>query len=121
MVRALPTLPKAGLVQACANPELFGVDLTPRQRELLLEVERGDLLHVWALGRRSGKTLLGALIGLHFCLLRPDLAALVRRREHRYAVCVATNLRQARIYVEMARSIIESSRLLAPLLATATE
>jgi hypothetical protein len=122
MARATaPTLTKAGLVEACDRAELFGITLTPRQRELLAEVEAGNVLHVWALGRRSGKTLLGALIGLWFCLLRPDLAGFARRRERRYAVAVATNLRQARIFVAAARSIVEGSRLLAPLVENVTE
>jgi hypothetical protein len=119
-VNAAPTL-ASGLVAACDDPRLFGVELTPRQRELLAEVEAGGLLHTWALGRRSGKTLLAALVALWMSLLRPDLAAAVRRRERRYAVCVATNLRQGRVYVEMARSIVESSALLAPLVESSTD
>lgn len=104
---------RAGLVEACDDPDLFGVELTPRQRELLAAVEAGSLLHVWALGRRSGKTLLSCLIGLWSCLLRPELREHVRRRERLYAVAVATNLRQSRIFVEQARSIVEGSPLLA--------
>jgi hypothetical protein len=89
--------------------------LTRVQRQLLEEVEAGGLLHVWALGRRSGKTLLASLVALWTCLLQPDLAECVRRRERIYAVAVATSLRQARIFVEQARSIVEASALLAPL------
>jgi len=111
----------SGLVAACDDPDLFGVELTPRQRELLEQVEAGDLLHVWALGRRSGKTLLGALIALWFSLLRPELGEHVRRRERRYAVCAATNLRQARIFVDQARSIVEASPLLAGLVKSSTD
>jgi hypothetical protein len=74
-----------------------------------------------ALGRRSGKTLLAALIALWFCLLRPELAAHVRRRERRYAVAVATNLRQSRLFVQAARSIVEASPLLAGLVESATD
>jgi hypothetical protein len=123
VARPLPTLPNATLLEACDHPELFGITLTPKQRELLEEVERGNLLHVWALGRRSGKTLLGALIGLWFCLLRDDLAgaAYVRRRERRYCVAVATNLRQARLFVHAAHSIVEGSPLLAGMLESVTE
>jgi hypothetical protein len=121
VVGAAPALPQAGLVEACDNSELFGVELTPRQRELLAEVEAGDLLHVWALGRRAGKTLLAALIGLHFCLFRDDLAACVRRRERRYAVAVATNQRQARLFVAAARSVAESSPMLAGMVKSSTD
>lgn len=111
----------AGLVEACDSEQLFGVQLTPRQRELLAEVEAGSLLHVWALGRRSGKTLLASLVALWTCLLRPELRDHVRRRERLYAVTVATNLRQSRISVDQARSIVEGSPLLAPLIESATD
>jgi hypothetical protein len=107
---ALSGIKIPSLVEACDDKRLFGITLTPKQRELLSEVESdGNFMHVWALGRRSGKSLLGAIIGLHFCLLRPDLAAGVRPREARYAVCVATSLRQASVFLEMAHSIVESS------------
>jgi hypothetical protein len=112
----------AGLLQACDDEHLFGIDLTPVQRALLEGVENGhDLVHVWCLGRRSGKSLLAAVTGLWMCLLRPDLAEYVRRRERRYSMAVATNLRQSRIYVEQARSIVEGSPLLSGLLESATD
>lgn len=112
-----------GLVEAALDPRLFGVDLSPRQRELLeaVEADPGNLLHVWALGRRSGKTLLGAIIALHYCLLRPDLAEHVRRREKRYSVAVATNLRQSRIFVDQARSILDGAPLLSELVESVTD
>jgi hypothetical protein len=113
--------PSAGLVAACESPELFGVELTPKQRQLLAAVEAGLLLHLWALGRRSGKTLLGALVALWLLLLRPDLREHVRTRERIFAVCVATNARQARLFVEAARTIVEGSPLLAPLVVSVTE
>jgi hypothetical protein len=114
-------LPAVGLLEACDREDLFAVELTPRQRTLLERVEAGDLLHVWALGRRSGKTLLGALVALWCSLLRPELDRHVRRRERRYSVAVATNLRQARIFVEQARSIVEASPLLAALVKSSTD
>lgn len=101
------------LVSACDDPQLFAFSLWPRQRELLAAAERGPRVQVWALGRRSGKTTLGALLGLWDCLLRPDLNALVRPGERRHAVAVATNLRQARLFVRAALSIVERSPLLA--------
>ncbi|MFL5943682.1 MAG: hypothetical protein ACJ75L_10510 [Gaiellaceae bacterium] len=107
---------RGGLLEACDDERLFGVQLTPRQRELLAAVEAGDdLLHVWALGRRSGKTLLAVLVALWTLLLRPELREHLRRRERLYAVAVATNLRQGRIYIEQGRTVIEASPLLAPL------
>ncbi len=53
-----------------------------------------------------------ALVALWDALLRPDLDARVRPGERRYAVAVATNLRQARLFVRAAVSIVERSPLL---------
>jgi hypothetical protein len=110
-----------GLLEACDDERIFGVELTPGQRELLVGVEGGGLLHVWALGRRSGKTLLSTLLALWFCALRPDLARQVRRRERRYAACVATNLRQAQIVVRQAAEIVEGSMFLKGLVEKVTD
>ena len=53
---------RVGLIAACEDKQLFGFRLWKRQRELLAALERGPRLHVWALGRRSGKTTLGRAI-----------------------------------------------------------
>jgi phage terminase large subunit-like protein len=113
---------RVGLVEACDSPQLFGVALWPLQREILAAIEAGTRrLFVLALGRRSGKTLMCALVLLWYCLLRDDLAQFMRPGERRYAVAVATNLRQARLLVAAARSIVERSPLLASLIESATE
>src|SRR5581483_11531370 len=119
--RTAPTVLRAGLVEACEDERLFGVALTPRQRELLEQVEAGDLLHVWCIGRRGLKTTSAAIAALWTALLRPELREHVRRRERIYAVGVATNLRQARLFLAAARSIVEASPLLGPLVEQATE
>lgn len=110
-----------GLVAACQDSRLFDFSLWPRQQELLAAAESGPRVQVWALGRRSGKTTLAALVCLHDALLRPDLDAAVRSGERRYAVAVATNIAQARLLVSAARSIVERSPLLAPLVDQASE
>lgn len=103
------------LLGACVDPALFGLAPWPRQRELLGAVERGPRIHVWALGRRSGKSTMAALAALHNLLFRADLDAMVRPGELRYAVVVATNQAQGRLIVRAARSIVERSPLLAGL------
>lgn len=110
-----------GLVEACDDPHLLGFPLWPKQRELLADVEAGPRVHVWALGRRSSKSTMAALVGLWCCLLRPELLASLRRGERGYAVAVATNLRQARLIVRAALSIVERSPLLGPLVEAATD
>jgi hypothetical protein len=112
---------RVGLLAACDDPQLFGLPLWPKQRELLAAVEAGPRLHVWALGRRSSKTTSAAIVGLWDCLLRPELDSLVLTGTRRYAVAVATNLRQARLFVRAALSIVERSPLLAELVESASE
>lgn len=94
--------PPVSLTAACDDPRLLGLELWSRQRELLEAVERGPRLHVWCLGRRSGKSLMAALVGVHACLLRPELLDRLRPGERGYAVAIATALRQARLIVQAA-------------------
>jgi hypothetical protein len=112
---------RVGLLAACDDPQLLRFPLWPRQRELLRAVESGPRLHVWALGRRSAKTTSAAIVGLWCCLLRPELLECLRPGERGYAVAVATNLRQARLFVRSALSIVERSPLLAELVESASE
>lgn len=108
-------------MQACDDPQLLAFPLWPKQRELLADVEAGPRLHVWALGRRSSKSTMGALVGLWSCLLRPELLEHLRPGERGYAVAVATNRRQARLILRAAASIVERSPLLAPLVEAVTD
>jgi hypothetical protein len=117
----MTTRRRVGLVAACGDPELFDFPLWPRQREILAAIENGPRLHVLALGRRSGKTTMAAIVGLWDCLLRPELDALVRPGERRHVVAVATNIAQARLLVRAARSVVERSPLLAGLVDNVTE
>jgi len=111
------TLPPVGLVQACEDPRLLGGAFTlwPGQRRVLEAIENPPRMHVLALGRRSGKTMMMALAGLWCCLLRPELLERLRPGERGYAVCIATNQRQARLVLDAARTIVEHSPLLAGL------
>lgn len=115
------TLPAVGLVEACDDQRLLNFPLWPRQRELLEAVERGPRLHIWACGRRSGKTTLAALVALWSCLLRPELLERLRPGERGHAVGVATSIAQARIFVRSALSVIERSPLLSSLIDGVTE
>jgi hypothetical protein len=111
-----------GLIQACDDRELLAVDLWPKQREILAAIERPDKrLSLLCLGRRSGKTTMAAIVLLWACLLRDDLAGAMRLGETRYAVGVAVNLKQARLLVQAARSIVERSPILADMLSSSTE
>lgn len=110
------------LLQAAADPHLFGFAAWPVQREMLAAVESDEWdTHAWCLGRRSGKTTIAAVVCLHNALFRPDLDAMVRRGETRFAVTVATNLAQARLVLNAARSIVDNSPVIADLVESNTE
>jgi hypothetical protein len=112
----------AGLVEACDDVELLGsFKPWPAQREILAGIEQGPRLHVICAGRRGGKTSIGAAAAVWDACLRPELAAYVRERERRYAVCVAVNVRQARHFVSIVRALVESSPLLSRLLVEASD
>src|SRR4051794_25856425 len=64
---------------------------------------------------------MGALLGVHSCLMRPDLDALVRPGERRYVVAVATRIEQSRLFVQAARSIVERSPVLAGLVESTSD
>lgn len=113
--------PSVGLLDACDDPAIFGVPLTPDQRVRLEAVERGPRMHVWAVGRRGLKTTTDAYVGLWSCLLRPELRAKLRPGERGYAVAIATNLRQARLLIQAALAVVERSPLLSPLIENVTE
>jgi Terminase large subunit, T4likevirus-type, N-terminal len=106
----------AGLLDACDDPQLLGaVKLWPRQRLLCEAIDEGARLSAWRLGRRSGKTTLGALIGVWDATLRPHVDRHLRPGEKRYAVSVATSERQARIFIRQALAIVERSPMLSRL------
>ena len=96
------------LAQACADRRLFGIELHPEQRRLLESLEDTPNA-IWACGRRGGKTLLSSVVCLHNLLFRPDLDALVRPGETRYAIIVATNQEQGRIALRQAKLLAEGS------------
>lgn len=110
------------LLEAVQDRELFGFDPWPVQSEMLTAVASSEWdTHLWAVGRRSGKSTLAALVCLHNALFRPDLDAMVRRGEVRFAVTVATNLAQARLVLNAARSIVDHSPVIADLVDSSTE
>jgi hypothetical protein len=111
-----------GLLEAAQDPRLLGaVGLWESQKPVLEAIGGGPRIQVLCLGRRSSKTYMAALAMVWDCLLRPELSERVRPGETRYAVAIATNLRQARLLVAAARSIAEASPALSGLIASVSE
>jgi hypothetical protein len=109
------------LLEALDDPRLLGAGFSPhpRQRELAETIE-AHRLTVACCGRRFGKTRMASAAALHNLLLVPELDELVARGERRYAVSVANNTAQARLFVEHAASIVKASPELARELVSET-
>ena len=114
-------LPAVGLLEACDDARLLGIDLWPTRRAWLEAVEQGPRIHVWACGRRSAKTTTAAVVGLWDCLFRPQMSACVLPGEKRHSVAVAVNVKQARLFVQQAKALVSRSPLLADQVKNTTE
>lgn len=112
-----------GLSAACRDPKLIGAAFTPwpRQLELLEAIEAGPRVHVIAAGRRGGKSTIAAAVCVWDALLRPQLDGLVRQGERRFSVSVATKREQAQLIIDSARTMVEASPLLRPMLEPSSE
>ena len=108
-----------GLVEACRDPRLLAVDLSPRQAELAETIESTPTT-ICAAGRQSGKTLIAAAAMLHNLLLRGDLDA-VASGSSRYALAVANSREQATILLGFALRLVEDSPVLRSQLVSSRE
>jgi hypothetical protein len=107
------------LLAACDDRQLLNFAPHPKQRELLETIERSQTT-IACCGRRFGKTLAVAAAALQNLLLVPELDELVGRGENRFAVSVANNREQARLFVDHARSLVLGSPVLKRELVDAT-
>jgi hypothetical protein len=111
---------RVGLVQACQDPNLLGIDLHPRQREILEQIDSGRFHEiVLVLGRRSGKSLMAAAVAVHDACFR-DLTRYLRPRQARHVVVVAANREQAGIVLGYVRELLTNSPLLKGCIAAET-
>src|SRR2546422_16367 len=64
-----------GLVAAARDPRLLGASITWRESQLALlaRLSRSQMMHLWRVGRQSGKTSLAAAAAVHNCTMRADL------------------------------------------------
>jgi hypothetical protein len=106
------SVPRVGLLEACDDSDLLAVTLWPKQREIIALIDSGRYREVvLALGRRSGKNFIGALVAVHDAAFR-DLSGYLRAGETRYVLAVAANREQAGITLQFVRELINASPLL---------
>ena len=87
------------------------LDLYPQQAKILDNFFQPDKSHaVWALGRRSGKTVMAAVACVYMCfVLEDEYRRRVRKGEKWYIVTVANSQDQARIALNNIRQLILDS------------
>ena len=84
-------------------------------------IDAGALFVLLAWGRRSGKTLVMALIGIWHCLPRPEFDEHMLPDEERLILAVATTLKQARRLIKRAKALIKMSPELTSMVAETTD
>src|SRR5213592_3466448 len=98
-----------GLLEAADDRRLLGLSLWPAQRRILGEIDSGGYREiVLALGRRSGKSLMAAVVAVHDAAFR-DLGRYLRRRERRYVVVVGASREQAGGTLRFCRELLDGS------------
>jgi hypothetical protein len=117
------TAPSIGLCRALDDRRFFAdaIRLSARQREPCEAIDAGARFVQLAWGRRSGKDLVQALIGLWHCLPREEFAEFIRRGELRRVLAFATTERQARELIGAAASIATHSPALSSLIQQTTD
>lgn len=95
--------------------------LSPRQLEPLKAIDAGATFVLLAWGRRSGKTLVMALTGLHHSLPRAESDEFLLPGEERTIVAVATTLKQSRRLIRRAKALIKMSPVLSSMVADTTD
>lgn len=101
---------------------LLNTPLWSKQAEILEEFWSGDYsTGVWALGRRSGKTLMAAIAATYAAtMLDGHYKAYLRPGERFYIISVANTLDQARIALQGVKDLINNSPILKPLVVRET-
>ncbi len=118
MVAALPVT----ISQFSSDPNLLNLELWDKQAEILEEFWAGNYaIAVWALGRRSGKTLMSAIVATYAaCMLADEYKRHLRPGERFYIVSIANTIDQAKIALQGVKDLINGSPILKRLIVRET-
>lgn len=110
------------ITQFASDQNLLNTPLWDKQAEILEEFWQGNYaLAVWALGRRSGKTLMAAVVATYAaCMLSGEYRKRLRPGERFYIVSVVNTVDQARIALTGVKDLINGSPILKPLIVRET-
>jgi hypothetical protein len=106
-----------GLVAAARDKRLLGASIEWRETQLALlaRLEGPEAMHLWRIGRQSGKTSLAACASVHNAAMRPDLDSMIPHSRSRAVPVVSPSEDQSREFVQIAAGMIEESPVLAEL------
>jgi phage terminase large subunit-like protein len=92
---------------------VLNTPLWPKQEEILDEYFGGEKSHAcWALGRRSGKTLMASIAAAYACfVLEGYYKRKIRKNEKWYIITVANDQQQAKIALNNIRQLVLDSPL----------
>lgn len=116
------TAPPIRISQFAADPGLLDTPLWPKQQEILEEFWQGDYaIAVWALGRRSGKTLMAAVTATYAAtMLAGEYRKHLRPGERFHVVSISNTIDQSRIALQGVKDLISGSPILKPLITRET-
>ena len=121
MQSTAPLLP-ISISQFASDVNLLNNPLWPKQSEILEEFWTEDYsIGIWALGRRSGKTLMSAVTATYAATMLADAyKKFLRPGERFYIITVANTLDQAKIALQGVKELINGSLILKPLIVRET-
>ena len=108
--------------QFASDVNLLNTPLWPKQQQILEEFWAGHYaIAVWALGRRSGKTLMAAIVATYAAtMLADEYKRHLRLGERFYIISVANTIGQAKIALQGVKDLINGSPILKRLIVRET-
>lgn len=105
-----------------SDTNLLNTKLWDKQSEILEDFWANNYtVAIWALGRRSGKTLMAAITATYAaCMLAENYKSYLRSGEKFYIVSIANTIDQARIALQGVKDLINNSPILKPLIVRET-
>lgn len=102
------------IIDFAEDEKILDIDLYEKQKEILSSFWDGDYsIGVWALGRRSGKSLMASICAIYAGLMLADeYKQKLRPNEKFYIICVANSNEQAKIIIRNIKDLLNNSYFL---------
>lgn len=99
------------IIDFAEDEKILNLDLYEKQREILSNFWNGNYsIGVWALGRRSGKSLMASICAIYAAVMLSDeYRKYLRPNENFYIICVANSNEQAKIIIRNIKDLLNNS------------